>query len=87
MCLFSFGVAYYVAFGPHGPRAPTSQPGDNLKIFLATAGLVGVATVLGSIIHLWGGFSCFANITRPPDHSFPFLALFRLIQLHPHQRQ
>ena len=54
-----FGVAYYVAFGPHGPRAPTSQPGDNLKIFLATMGLVGVAAVLGTVIHKWGGlFSC-----------------------------
>ncbi|KAF8889863.1 cytochrome c oxidase subunit IV-domain-containing protein [Infundibulicybe gibba] len=36
-------AAYYVAFGPHGPRAPTSQPGDTLKIFLGTMALVGVA--------------------------------------------
>lgn len=36
-------AAYYVAFGPHGPRAPTSQPGDALKIFLGTMGLCGVA--------------------------------------------
>ncbi|EDR06441.1 uncharacterized protein LACBIDRAFT_163585, partial [Laccaria bicolor S238N-H82] len=39
-------AAYYVAFGPHGPRTPTSQPGDNLKIFLSTFALVGVAGVL-----------------------------------------
>ncbi|KAF8902761.1 cytochrome c oxidase subunit IV-domain-containing protein [Gymnopilus junonius] len=36
-------AAYYVAFGPHGPRTPVSQPGDNLKIFAITAALVGVA--------------------------------------------
>lgn len=46
-------AAYYVAFGPHGPRAPISKPGDNLKIFLATMGLVGSAFVLGNVIHQW----------------------------------
>ncbi|KIJ92863.1 hypothetical protein K443DRAFT_685014 [Laccaria amethystina LaAM-08-1] len=39
-------AAYYVAFGPHGPRTPTSQPGDNFKILLSTFALVGVAGVL-----------------------------------------
>jgi cytochrome c oxidase subunit 4 len=39
-------AAYYVAFGPHGPRAPLSPPGENFKIFLATMGLVGVASLL-----------------------------------------
>ncbi|KAH9484560.1 Cytochrome c oxidase polypeptide 5, mitochondrial [Psilocybe cubensis] len=39
-------AAYYVAFGPHGPRTPSSQPGDNVKILAATAGLVGAAGVL-----------------------------------------
>ena len=39
-------TAYYVAFGPHGPRTPTSQPGDNFKILLSTFALVGVAGVL-----------------------------------------
>ncbi|KAF8645457.1 hypothetical protein AX16_007811 [Volvariella volvacea WC 439] len=43
-------AAYYVAFGPHGPRAPISQPGDNLKILLATLGLVGLAGVLSLTI-------------------------------------
>jgi len=38
-----FSAAYYVAFGPHGPRTPTSQPGDNLKILLSTLALVGVS--------------------------------------------
>jgi len=39
-------AAYYVAFGPHGPRAPISPPGQNLKVFLATMGLVGAAGLL-----------------------------------------
>ncbi|PPR02200.1 hypothetical protein CVT24_011427 [Panaeolus cyanescens] len=47
-------AAYYVAFGPHGPRAPTSQPGDNLKILLAVTGLVGASTVLWAIAKHYG---------------------------------
>ncbi|KAK7455299.1 Cytochrome c oxidase subunit 5B, mitochondrial [Stygiomarasmius scandens] len=39
-------AAYYVSFGPHGPRAPVSKPGDNFKIFLGTMALVGVTGVL-----------------------------------------
>ncbi|KAJ8455385.1 hypothetical protein ONZ45_g18958 [Pleurotus djamor] len=39
-------AAYYVAFGPHGPRAPINPPGTLLKVFLATMGLVGAAGVL-----------------------------------------
>lgn len=38
--------AYYVAFGPYGPRAPVTPPGQSLKVFLATMGLVGVAGLL-----------------------------------------
>jgi cytochrome c oxidase subunit 4 len=44
-------AAYYVAFGPHGPRAPTSAPGEGLKIFLATAALVGLGGVLSFVMH------------------------------------
>jgi len=39
-------AAYYVAFGPHGPRAPTSAPGEGFKVFLGTTALVGAAGVL-----------------------------------------
>jgi len=39
-------AAYYVAFGPHGPRAPLSPPGQNLKIFLSTMGLIGAAGLI-----------------------------------------
>ncbi|KAF8263572.1 cytochrome c oxidase subunit IV-domain-containing protein [Lactarius quietus] len=39
-------AAYYVAFGPHGPRAPVSPPGTTVKVvagvgvLIATAGLI-----------------------------------------------
>ncbi|GLB34506.1 putative cytochrome c oxidase subunit IV [Lyophyllum shimeji] len=36
-------AAYYVAFGPHGPRTPTSLPGDGYKIFFWTMTLVAAA--------------------------------------------
>jgi len=39
-------AAYYVAFGPHGPRAPTSAPGEGFKILLSTLGLIGLGGVL-----------------------------------------
>ncbi|KAL4256051.1 Cytochrome c oxidase subunit IV superfamily protein [Pleurotus pulmonarius] len=39
-------AAYYVAFGPHGPRTPINPPGTILKIFLGTMGLVGAAGAL-----------------------------------------
>ncbi|KAG6899744.1 hypothetical protein C0993_007231 [Termitomyces sp. T159_Od127] len=39
-------AAYYVAFGPHGPRTPISQPGDALKIFFWTMTLVAAGGCL-----------------------------------------
>ncbi|EJF66239.1 cytochrome c oxidase subunit IV-domain-containing protein [Dichomitus squalens] len=39
-------AAYYVAFGPHGPRAPTNPPGTVPKVILGVTGLVVTATVL-----------------------------------------
>ncbi|KAI6103671.1 COX4, subunit IV of cytochrome c oxidase [Pisolithus sp. B1] len=39
-------AAYYVAFGPHGPRAPVSPPGQGLKVVFATSGLIGVAAMI-----------------------------------------
>ncbi|KAF9072980.1 COX4, subunit IV of cytochrome c oxidase [Rhodocollybia butyracea] len=45
-------AAYYVAFGPHGPRAPVSKPGDNFKVFAGTLALMGVAGILFYAIRL-----------------------------------
>lgn len=57
-------TAYYVAFGPHGPRKPTSHPGDTLKIILAVAGAAVVAGAVGAAVKSFGeshmplGFRC-----------------------------
>ncbi|KAI0683341.1 cytochrome c oxidase subunit IV-domain-containing protein [Cytidiella melzeri] len=39
-------AAYYVAFGPHGPRAPINPPGTTLKIVLFVGALLGAAGTL-----------------------------------------
>jgi len=39
-------AAYYVAFGPHGPRRPLHPPGSVLKIILGTAGSLAAAVGL-----------------------------------------
>ena len=39
-------AAYYVAFGPHGPRKPVFAPGDSLKIFLASTAAVGAGVLI-----------------------------------------
>jgi hypothetical protein len=44
-------IAYYVAFGPHGPRAPIDTPADRLKIYLYTVGLIAVTGVVYVGIH------------------------------------
>ncbi|KAG9040242.1 Cytochrome c oxidase subunit 5A [Tulasnella sp. JGI-2019a] len=37
-------AAYYISFGPHGPRKPIDAPGAQWKIFMLTTGIVGAAT-------------------------------------------
>ncbi|KAH8106904.1 cytochrome c oxidase subunit IV-domain-containing protein [Cristinia sonorae] len=41
-------AAYYVAFGPHGPRKPVSEPGDNLKIFFAVLTAIAAAGLVSA---------------------------------------
>ncbi|OCH88817.1 cytochrome c oxidase subunit IV [Obba rivulosa] len=53
-------AAYYVAFGPHGPRAPTHKPGDTVKLLLGT--LAGIA-VAGGV------FAWFRSRAPPPPRS------------------
>ncbi|KAL5490241.1 hypothetical protein ACEPAI_5074 [Sanghuangporus weigelae] len=43
-------AAYYVAFGPHGPRAPVTPAGQPLKIFLAVAFGVSAAGIMSYAI-------------------------------------
>ena len=51
-------AAYYVAFGPHGPRTPVSPPGQGLKVLLSTLGMVGVAGLIAWGVHARGGCWC-----------------------------
>ena len=45
MVLASF-PAYYVAFGPHGPRSPVNPPGTTVKILTGVSALIGAAGLL-----------------------------------------
>lgn len=47
-------AAYYVAFGPHGPRAPVNPPGTTVKI------LTGVSALIGAAGLLYAGFRAIA---------------------------
>ena len=39
-------LAYYVAFGPHGPRSPVNPPGTAVKILTGVTALIGTAGLL-----------------------------------------
>ena len=41
--LTCFVLAYYVAFGPHGPRAPVNPPGTTVKIISGVSALIAAA--------------------------------------------
>ncbi|KAM5538097.1 hypothetical protein V8D89_008294 [Ganoderma adspersum] len=47
-------AAYYVAFGPHGPRAPVSPPGTTPKVIGGVAAAIGAATALYLVIRANG---------------------------------
>jgi cytochrome c oxidase subunit 4 len=47
-------AAYYVAFGPHGPRAPVNPPGTTVKI------LTGVSALIATAGLLYAGFRAIA---------------------------
>lgn len=46
-------IAYWIAFGPHGPRAQTPK-GEGLKIFFKVAQLVAASCAVFYVIHLFG---------------------------------
>ena len=47
-------TAYYVAFGPHGPRAPVSPPGTTAKVIGGVTAAIGAATALYFVIRANG---------------------------------
>ncbi|KAJ8657539.1 hypothetical protein O0I10_006841 [Lichtheimia ornata] len=48
-------AAYYVAFGPHGPRTPVNGPGHNGKVFAGVAGVLAASAALFYVIRANGG--------------------------------
>ncbi len=53
-------AAYYIAFGPHGPRTPENPPGTASKIVAGTFAVLGAAALayygfrsLGTAFALW----------------------------------
>ncbi|KAI0261397.1 cytochrome c oxidase subunit IV family [Gloeopeniophorella convolvens] len=53
-------AAYYVAFGPHGPRAPVNPPGTSVKV------LAGVTVLIGTAGLLYAGVR---SVAPPPPHT------------------
>jgi hypothetical protein len=51
-------IAYYIAFGPHGPRRP-APPDEGRKVFLLSMAVIGAACVVFAITRM------FANPARP----------------------
>ncbi|KAG8899039.1 Cytochrome c oxidase subunit 5A [Tulasnella sp. 408] len=48
-------AAYYISFGPHGPRKPVDEPGSGLKVFGLTMAIVGAAGLGFAGIRSFGG--------------------------------
>jgi cytochrome c oxidase subunit 4 len=38
--------AYFISFGPHGPRAPINPPGQGIKVFAGTIAAIAAALSL-----------------------------------------
>lgn len=47
-------AAYFVAFGPHGPRAPIHGPNHGINVFMWTAGCIGTSLVAFAVIKSFG---------------------------------
>ncbi|OWZ29553.1 cytochrome c oxidase subunit 4 [Cryptococcus neoformans] len=53
-------AAYFVAFGPHGPRTPANEPGHSLKVVVGVVALVGAA---------YGVFALARSQAAPPPRT------------------
>ncbi|KAF8604633.1 cytochrome c oxidase subunit IV [Ceratobasidium sp. AG-I] len=47
-------AAYFVAFGPHGPRTPVTPPGQTTKVILGTVGIIAAAAAAYGVIRSYG---------------------------------
>jgi hypothetical protein len=70
-------TAYYVAFGPHGPRAPVNPPGTVVKI------LSGISVLIGSAALLYGGIRSVGMLVsiHPLYHTVLTATVFVLFSL------
>ncbi|KAF7726144.1 Cytochrome c oxidase subunit 5A [Apophysomyces ossiformis] len=48
-------AAYYIAFGPHGPREPLTGPNHGMKVFGGVIGVLAASGALFYAIRLGGG--------------------------------
>jgi hypothetical protein len=58
-CSWAFvdgSVAYYVAFGPHGPRAPVNPQGTTVKVVAGVAVLIATAGLIYGGVRAVGAF-------------------------------
>ena len=63
-------AAYYVAFGPHGPRKPINPPGTVPKIIGSVLGLLALSGALYSAIRATGtSISYLSGRCLPSDAS------------------
>ena len=52
--LNSLLAAYYIAFGPHGPRKPTHDEGYGMHVFLGSSGIIAASLAVFFIIRSFG---------------------------------
>lgn len=57
-------AAYYVAFGPHGPRTPVNPPGVGLKVAASVLGLAALTGVIVTTIKSFGASSSLLVLLR-----------------------
>ncbi|KAJ3482482.1 hypothetical protein NLI96_g6961 [Meripilus lineatus] len=68
-------AAYYVAFGPHGPRAAVNPPGTTLRLLIGTLGLVGASAAL------YFGFRAICKSSSSPVSSRSNMRSFSLFRI------
>lgn len=73
-------TAYYVAFGPHGPRAPVNPPGTAVKILTGITVLVGTAGLLYGGIRSMGVLSSSIFYDPVLTSTCPLSSLFFFFQ-------
>ncbi len=55
-------LAYYVSFGPHGPRTPATAPGSNFTVFLGVVGILATSGVVFELIRSRGKYSIHVSL-------------------------